>query len=80
MNAITSHNPQFDQLMKMEDEIIMLRGCLDALILIDDHVPHEIVQCREVQNALHTIMSSTLRRVERQFDGLFCPVTRSIAS
>jgi hypothetical protein len=65
--------------MKIEDELIMLRGCLDALILIDDHVPHEITHCREVQNALHTIMSSTLRRVERQLDGLFSPATRSTA-
>ena len=72
--------PEFQKLMDMESELIMLRGCIDALILIDDHVPHEVIHCREAQNALHTMMSYTLRRVEAQMDGLFSPPGRSIAS
>lgn len=72
-------NPLHDQLIDIETHHIMLRGLIDALILIDDHVGPQIVHHRDTVNALHTLLSLTLRNTEKKMDQLFSPLERRVA-
>lgn len=58
----------FNHLLDLESELMALRGFVSALLIINDYVGPEIVNHRETLNALHSVMSATLRKAEQQVD------------
>lgn len=62
---------QSQLLGKLENEHIRLRGCIEALLLMDDNPNTHWMRQREAAAALHIIASDTLRDADATLSALY---------
>jgi hypothetical protein len=58
-------------LLQLEHQMMRLRGCIDAMILIDDGTNRDETKYRESVTVLHSIMDEDLRFATSTLQSMF---------
>lgn len=58
-------------MFRLEHHLMRLRGCIDAMIMVDDSVQRNDPRYRESTSTLHTIMDDDLRSAIQTFEQVF---------